>query len=107
MDQRVLDIPIRPETRLSDEPVELFSLAGQFQAGEALEYERVSEVVGCGLLLLLLLLEHEEEEREGVEVMGRVGAPRISADHGVVVVGVGAGDRADEKEASVVEVAGG
>ena len=30
-------------------------------------------VVGCGLLL-----EHEEKERQGMEVMGQVGAPRIS-----------------------------
>ncbi|QHO31920.1 uncharacterized protein DS421_8g245620 [Arachis hypogaea] len=102
MDQGVLDILIRPETRLSDESVDLFALWGEFQAGKTLKEEGVSEVIGLGWLVV----EHGEEEREGVEVVGGVGAAGIGADDGVVVIGVGAGDGAEE-EASVGEVAAG
>lgn len=106
MNQRVVDIAIRGETKLSDQSVELFPLVGKSQAGTALEYEGVSEVVGCGCLVLGGLLEHEEEEGKGVEMMGRVGTMGISSNDGVVVVRVETRVRVEEKT-SVGEVAGG
>lgn len=103
MNEGMLYIPIRSETRLGNQPVHLLPQVGQPRASAALAYERVSELVGsrgeAGRVV-----EHGEEEGESTGRVVGVGALGVSADHGVVVVGVWGGERVED-EASVAKVA--
>lgn len=80
----MLDIPIRPRTRLDNKSMKLLPKMGHSQTGAGLEHERVGKFIGPGSELDWVL-EVGEEEVDGLDGFG---APGIGPDHGVEVVRV-------------------
>lgn len=82
--------------------MDLFRLKGEIQTDTALEYKGESEFIRSRNVMERSM-EHQEEKRKSLRGMGRVRAPRVSSDDGVVEVRV-QGRVGFEDETSVVEI---